>query len=51
MTVAIVTGASRGIGAEIAIQLSKDGMDVVVSYVVISAVLGRPPLQAAAYNH
>ncbi|AGT11005.1 SDR family oxidoreductase [Paracoccus aminophilus] len=30
--VAIVTGSSRGIGAEIALQLAKDGFNIVVNY-------------------
>lgn len=31
--VAIVTGASRGIGAGIAIELAREGADVVITYV------------------
>ena len=32
MKVAIVTGATRGIGKEIAINLAKDGYNVVINY-------------------
>jgi 3-oxoacyl-[acyl-carrier protein] reductase len=31
--VALVTGASRGIGAGIAIELAREGADVVITYV------------------
>lgn len=46
MVVAIVTGASRGLGRAIALQLANDGMDVAVSSLfqnVLHSILSNDP--------
>ena len=39
--VALVTGASRGIGKEIALELSKSGAEVIINYIVLAVPLSK----------